>query len=527
MTSSPFRFGVTCCFALGGLIFAAWLALFFHDGNRPVPPQERADRLAADNYRDWSLSAPVPPSPAHWAQRQVWQDPATGARHPVAREDAALTIAIAGGNPRLAGALACGFATAALGWLALGIASLPRSLAVGLTAAIVLSVTHGLAWQMTDPAPFLFLGASSLAVGAWLRYRAQPRKRIAWLAGIGLAGMSVQGAAPALLLSAMMAIDLLALKRGDPRPIPAHPRPGLWCAAIAPVLLTALLGLKNLGSTGSLLESPAQAYTTSATTAPRWFWEQTRVPQDSLDPVLERYDELVAIPQTRWETPVYQTWLKRMIDGAFLSGGLALAILGLGAALAIPAKDARPAWLIVAGVSILALLRHDVPRSWWTLLSPAWLILNALGAVRLAAAPALARRTLVLAGLFHAALLAMAPQATDTDAEYVFSKRIKDVTKKLLEQPGPHLVFVSLDNACDGRLEPGDLPRDWSKSPVLFARDLGPEKNAALVASMPDYKPSLIKVLPGGIGLKPWKAETAPQAADTPEGAPAATESTR
>lgn len=315
--------------------------------------------------------------------------------------------------------------------------------------------------------------------------------------------------APTLILLAAISADFLVRRRAGGAFHGSVEFASLGRATLVVATVLMLLGLRNHQITGSFLQSPAQAYAEAATTAPDWFWQKTRPPQEQLDPVLERYDELVAIPMARWETPVYRVWMERLIAGANQAGGIALAFFALVSVLILPAGETRPAWLVASGSCVLALLRHDVPPTWWAMLTPALVTLTAFGAARLASSPALTRRVVAAGAILHLVVLGTAPQARSADAEYLFDKRITEVTKKLKEQPGLHLVFVGIGNASDGRIEPANLPRDWSNDTVLFARDLGDEKNAELVAAMPGYKPSEIKVLPGGIGLKPWKSSAA------------------
>lgn len=500
-------------FALGGLFFATWLAVFFHDSARPNLPQERADRLAAQNYLAAALSAPTPPSPAHWAQLLVWQDPGTGARHPAAREAAALVLAATGGRPRVSGVVAFGLAAAALGWL---LCALPRPVAGTATllgAGTLLAVAHGRAWQMSDPAPYLILAASALSLGAWWRHRSAPSPRVAWILGFGVAAMFLCAPALGWLLLGLFGIDLARLLAASS---PAARRPlflPLSRAILVLGLLFLALTLRNHATTGDLLYSPERAYNRDCVTAPHWFWEMIRLPPVQLDPVIERYDELVAIPAARWESPVYRAWLNRLTEGIHYAAGIGVALGAFAVAMALPSRDTRPAWLICIGMAGVALVRYPLSSSWWAFASPALLALVALGLARLHAfAPALPRRLLMAGAFLQVAFLGSAPMARPTEVEYQFAKQLEDVAKKLNEKPGRHLVFVQIDDSADPRLEPADLPRDWTREPILYARDLKPEQNAELVAALPTYTPWTIVVLRDRIGLKPWTPPDSPRA---------------
>ena len=499
-------------FALGGLFFATWLAVFFHDSARPTLPQERADRLAAQNYLTAALSAPTPPSPGHWAQLHVWQEPETGARHPAAREAAALVLAATGGRPRMSGVIAFGLAAAALGWLLQALPRLPSGAAAILGAAGLLAVAHGRAWQMSDPAPYLILAASGLSFGAWWRHRSGTDPRTGWLLGFGIAAMFLCEPALGWLLLVFFGIDLVWLLGSS---TPAARRSLLLHLSRAILVLGLLFfsqAVRNQAATGNFLYSPARAYDKHYVSAPHWLWEMIRPPPEQLDPVIERYDELVAIPAARWESPVYRAWLNRLTDGIQYAAGIGVALGALAVAIALPSRDTRPAWLICIGMAGVALVRYPLSSSWWAFASPALLALVALGLARLhAIAPTLIKRLMITGVFLQVAFLGSGPTARPLAVEYQFTKQLKEIAKKLSEKPGPHLVFAQIDDSADARLEPADLPRDWEREPILYARDLSPDQNAVLVAALPAYTPWTMVVLGDRIGLKPWTPPPSPQ----------------
>ncbi len=72
---------------------------------------------------------------------------------------------------------------------------------------------------------------------------------------------------------------------------------------------------------------------------------------------------------------------------------------------------------------------------------------------------------------------------------------------------------MRFDPSADARIEPADLPRDWRERSILYARELSAEKNAALVAAMPERTAWRIIVFQDRIGLQRWSAATEPDAA--------------
>ncbi len=526
MISPSFKRLLPLWFALGGLAFAIWLNVFLHDAKRPFVPQERADRLAAENYLAGSLTATVPPSPAHWAQLLVWQDAQSGARYPLARQASALAIAACGGNAVVASVLAFALASGGLAWLLLRQSTLGTGRLALLTALALAGVAHGRAWQMHDPFPYLVMAASTLALGAWLRQREAATKQCSLILALGFTGLLLCDSSLALLFGLMMALDSVFLRRSNPA-ISCSPiklRALIGTTAILTIVLLAGLGMRNHLITKNALLTPASDYRERNVTAPDWFWQTLGAPQPKLDPVFERYDELVAIPQAHWANPVYQSWFKRLYEGSFYLGGLALALAALAAALTLPNRETRPAVLLCLGLAAISVLRYPYSSSWWPLLTPAVLSLACAGLSRvdLATGTKWSGRLIAAIALIHVGMLPSAPQAKPTAAEYSFVARLKEVRDKLTEKPGIHLVFTRFDDDADGRIEPADLRRQWPEQPILFARDLGLEKNSALAAAMPDRKPWRIIVFKDRIGLQPWTPAPDTKAHSTPVDAPTA-----
>ena len=496
-------------FFLGGLALALWLHVFLADTKRPVSTQERADRLAAQNIAHFALTASTPPYPTHWAQRDVWQDPESGARHPISRDSAAVLIAACWGKPSAAGILAFALAAAALAWCLARPLALSGAPGILVPTLALLTVAHGRAWQMIDPFPYALLASAAFALGAWLRFRTDPSKINARLLGAGSAALLL--CEPALCIPFIIAVLVDACL--EKRTVSAGYAPGL--GKLLPALLLVLpvvifWGLRNQILLGNLFYSPSSDYIARFVSAPRWFWQFLATPPANLDPVLERYDELVAIPGARWLNPVYQAWLLRFQDGAGYAGGLLLSLAALLSVLLLPSRDTRAPWLMILGMLIIAALRYPLSSAWWPFITPALVYLALLGISRVRQAiPVHTGAKLVAAfAVAQVITLPFAPTAKPTEAEYAFEKRFEEVAKKLRETDGNHLVFVQLDNAADGRIEPANLPRDWNEQRILYARDLKPAQNAALVAAMPDRKPWRILVFRDRIGLQAWKDDS-------------------
>ena len=513
----------TLGFALGGLALAIWLSVFFHDPKQPSSPEQRADLLAASNYAALSLFAPLPPSAPHWEQLLVLQAPGNKGRYPIAHEAAALTIALAGGSPRIATVLALGAASLSLGWL-LNRRPRPRTgIDALVTGLALLAICHGQAWQLTDPHPFLILAFSALALGAWFELQKPPAKKTsALLLGAGLSGLLLSSPVLFTCFIVSAVADLVwRLLKSPSVPGAKIPVPVLLVAAL-PVLLSFLaLGARNQAVIGSPWQSPSAYYLEHKTSARVWFWDGVRAPPARLDPVMERYDELVLIPRTQWQAPIYKIWLERLFKGAYQAGGVVLAALALLVLLNRASARTHMPLLLLLGMAAIFLLYYSPNPPWWTFATAplAWLVAN--GGDILAPLP-LARRNFAALSALQLLTVIWGPQNKPLPAEVFFQNRMAEVAEKVRQTPGKHLIFTNLDDSADGRLEPADLHRDWDAYTILYARDLEPAQNSALVASMPGRTVWRIVIFGNRIGLQRWPPPAATPAAPSSPPAPAA-----
>ena len=496
-------------FSLGlgflGLAVSIWLAVFFDDAKRPVTPREQAELLAAENYRHFSFSAPLPPSPRHWEQLFVLID--DGRRVPLANDATALLLALTGGHRAGAGVLAFGFMSAMFGWLTTRGGNAPRGtlFCVLLTG---MAIAQAWAWQLVDPAPFIVAGFGALFVGAWLGRRSGLDR--SWPLGAGMAGLALSAMPLAIIAALAVLIDVVLSSQA------AHARPPgamtisrpkrLWPVLVLPLVVLAFFGMKNVATTGKLFVTPTAAYQEKNSIAPVWLWEPIGVPPPNVDPVIERHDQLVSLPASRWPTPVYQAWTARIIRGVRSGAGVAVAIAAVAGAITLcPARKLRPILVLGSLLLCLSLLRYSFQPEWWCLLGPIflWTLIESIRNWRDASRR---RRTVaaVVLGLGQVVSLAWSPQNKPTAAEYGFKLRTKEILDHLAKKPGKHLVFASYDTTADARLDASCAPRDWARASVLFTRDLDHAQNAALAAAMPDRTVWRAIVYSNRVGLLDW-----------------------
>jgi hypothetical protein len=253
------------------------------------------------------------------------------------------------------------------------------------------------------------------------------------------------------------------------------------------------------------------------TSAPRWFWQPIRPPPPDVDWVIEHHDELVALPASRWESPVIKAWGRRLGEGACHAGGLVFVLVALASAFFRPKALHRPALLVCGGTALVSLLAYAMAPAWWTLATPAiaWLLIQLREDIR--ARPDGSTLSTRLAWICIAAQAASLPgsaQDRPGAAEYDYAKYLGQIEKRLADEGGKHLIFTRFNLAADPCVEPADLPRDWDRLRFLYARELGVEKDKSLVAAMPDRTPWVITIFRDSIGLLPWKKPAVPEKAE-------------
>lgn len=522
---SPPRLRLITTFALFvlGLLIGVWLNAFFHDDSWPPSVQERADILVAENYLAGELTAPLPPSPHHWAQRLTELTPSETRRYGVARESAALWLAVFGGSPALAGIFA--FAVAMTCVCRFGINLYPdkQVSATILGLLVMLAIANSQAWQLHDPYPWLVLIGACLFCEAWIRHAFRGEEMGSWRLAIGFSILVLSSTA--LAAGAAIAWIVVRIIRGERMsskhaqasgPLLATQRgriPVLICA----LLLVAFFAMRNSAATGSVWRSPESDYNGRNVTAPVWFWQTVAKPTPGIDFVLERYDELIAIPETRLPVPAYASWLETIWNGLQTSGGVALALAALFTIIASGESRALPMLAVFITLSGLALARYNMPSTWWLLITPLLVerALFGLSVFKNSQPAVVGRLHMAFVVAFLLSIL-FAPQVQIYGPDAAYRENRKEIVKRILETPGQHLVFVSIDPSVDAGMEPADLPRNWSQSQILFARNLKPEQNTELVAALPNHIPWNMIVFRDRIGIRLWKTPDSQAAKQSP-----------
>jgi hypothetical protein len=467
--------------------------------------------LAADTFAHGRLTNPTPPGWMHFETFHVIQQPTYASKFFPAQGlvlgfgQAVLGHPVAG--VWLSSAAAC----AAIAWMLL--AWLPTRWAWIGAALAVLSTSVVGYWAQS------YWGGAVAAAGGALVYGGLRRLvdggghpvREATLFGFGLVVLALSRpfeglvtALPALLLLCGWGMRALAA--------------GRWRALVRtaiPVALVAAFGLSWLGYynwkvTKDPLRPPYQVYLDGYGTVPPFLFQP-------LETIAYRHRQMEKM-HVGWERDLYelqQPWTRRATNARlklaeswefFLGAAGTLALLGLPWALGDP-------WNRFAlGVCLLAVATNVfvstfVHPHYFAPLTALLVLLQAQGLRQLLRWPPVLSR--VLASVFVAALAwgFWERLAEHRVPEERFSQTRAEIIDLLEAQPGDDLVLSRTEEDQPFHHEWVFNGADLARAGVVFARALGPDSDARLIAAFPNRRIWLLTVSLGKLRLEPHPAD--------------------
>lgn len=481
-----------------GLLTAAWATWHHGEVAEPLTAIEAANRFAAESLARGRLGVEPPGPAAFFETRELLADPRLVSRRPIAPA-AWLATGFAFGAPLLGAWLGVGAVAAAVAWTVRGFTAARWAWVAGLGTLTLISFHHP--WAQT------FAGGTVPAIGGalWLGALVRRARRST---ALGTAASAAAGLA-LLVLSQPVEGLLFAAATGIALGTHGPTRPSIARAAAAGLAVALTLQASiNHRITGSWTTTPHAAYEAAYSSAPRYVWQTLRIPPPIEHRHLERYDEFVAIPATRWPVPVARVWVDRLGDWL---GGFPGPLAAVLAALAVVASRSRWTRLAAAGVAAAGATLF-VKYPWQPVeAAPATAALALLAVTGLrwlvlrfdAAAPR--RRLVWVLALLHLALLPLGREASPPTALVEAARWQRDLVRELSRRGGPHLVFVAYTDEADPRVELVYNRLPFDVQPILWARDRG-GANAELVALHPDRRAWVATVHANGIALGPWAA---------------------
>jgi hypothetical protein len=490
-----------------GTLAAAWVGWIRGETPPPLGAVEAATHFAAEALARGQLGVEPPGPVAFFETREMIAEPRLASRRPLAPA-ALLAPGFTVGVPLLGAWLGMGLLAAAIAWTTRAVASERWAWVAGLGTVSLLSFQHP--WAQG------FAGGTAAALGGALWLGAALRLRQGLRSTTALAGI-----AGLVLLVHSQPVEGTLLALATIAFAPRH-RTTLAAVGAAGLALGAFgQGFINLRLTGNWRTTPDAAYEATYRSAPRYVWQTLRAPPPIAHRHLERYDEFVAIPETRWPIPVARVWFGRAQDLLRQHAGALGAVLALLALVVVPSRHTRFAWWGVLATGVTALVKFP----WQPADAAPALAALAIGAVaglrwlwlHLPRDPITRRRVAAALVLAHLALLPLsrpAPPAAAVTQAHLWQR---ELMRELARRDGPHLVFVAYTDEADPRIELVYNRLPFTTQSLLWARDRG-EANTALAALHPDRRPWLATVQATGIGLRPW-TETGPTN-DAPATAP-------
>jgi hypothetical protein len=457
-----------------------------------VPAPEVHDEfsylLAADTFARGRLTNPPHPCWVHFETFHVIQQPSYASKYPPAQ---GLFLAL---GQRVAGAAVAGvwlgtaFMCAAIAWMLR--AWLPprwAALGAGLALAHWGIVGH---WSQDYFGGAVAAGGGALLLGAVRRLARRPRPYASLVLGAGLAILANSRPWEGLLFS-VPALAVLVLHLVRPRATLRRTLVTLGPAALVLLAAAAWMLRYNHAVTGDALRLPYLEHEAQYAVHPLFLWQQPR-------PEPEYRHERIRRQHVEWELGRYHA--QRSPAGYAAAQGHKLAAMSwryLGPVLWVPALASL--WLLgrrwnrlavaCAGAMVIACMSSTFYASHYVAPMAGAVVHLVVEGLRALRARGRARR-IVRAGaaplLMLLVLAALAPQIVTharrhrPGQDWGASRR--DLERSVAANPGRHLVLVSCQPGWPSTMEwvyNGAAPDEQA---VVFAHDLGAERNRELLA---------------------------------------------
>jgi hypothetical protein len=332
----------------------------------------------------------------------------------------------------------------------------------------------------------------ALVLGAIPRILHQQRVRDALVLGIGIAILANSRPFEGLIFCLPFAVALLLWMRRPSSPSARVTLRKLVAPVIAVMLPTvAFIAYYNWRLTGNPLLTPHQLYTQTYLTSPIFFWSHQKPPLHYNNPQIEEYFRVFAPGYYRSSWADFCRFSRRKISlywEIFLWGGAVPILMCVPLLL----RDRKGRWLLgVAGLCLLGLFVVVSPLPHY--FAPALcvfyaVVVQALRHLRLIRF----RGRRIGLGVARAAIVLLLFQTTTAiperlrhpdDRFCVFGlRRRAEVVNKLNHVPGKHLIIVQYGPKHDINLDWVYNDADIDGSKVVWAREMGADQNAKLLA---------------------------------------------
>ncbi len=481
----------------------------------PVPSPRVQDEfshlLVADTFAHGRLVNPVHPMWAHFESMHILVRPVYASVFPVAQGVVMAAGQVLTGQPWIGVWLSVGFMCAALCWMLQGWVSPGWALLGGALAAARFGVFSY--WMNTYYGGAVAAAGGALVLGSLPRLLRRRHWRDAALMGAGLAILAnsrpYEGALFTLPILAALSWHLRRRARSplptrtvprrgsdalsEPRPLGSDRRTPRALSILAPLLLVVgasalLMGVYFARVSGSPFRLPYSFYRSTFTMAPHFIWQSPRPEPVYHQRVLREF-------HARWEMACYAAARANRSPNGIRDKAKAYWRFYLGPFLSIPfltipwlCRRLRTRLLLLAGILFSLGLAVEVwhaphyaaPAMGLCLL----LVIQALRQLRQTAG-AFAVRAVVLA-----ALLTPVVGGGAADSDGTLRAR---VLRELAAKGGRHLVLVRYRLTHDTGDEWVYNAADIDHAPIVWAREMDPTSNRALLRYFQDRQVWLVQ----------------------------------
>jgi hypothetical protein len=475
---------------------------------QPIVHDEFAYLLQADTFAHGRLANPPHPLAKFFETFHVLQSPTYAAKFPPSLGFALATGSLLG-HPLIGMWICTALGCALIFWTLRAVLPLRWATLIALLAAIHPTII----WysQIYWGGCTALIGAA-LLTGAMLRAIRTPTIMLGFIAGIGMSILAISRPFEGLLLSIAVAIALLicAFRDGKIKSLLKKFAPA---AILLPAITATWLLYYNYRITGDSLLLPYSLHTQRYMAAPLFHWQPIPPVPNYPNEQMRKFhvdDELVEYTK--------QLGLKHYLIAAFDRFGMILWAYLRPILLAIPLIVALVFWrrsrtILVCGmICISVLLAHVLSCPWMRVqymapLVPCLFVLIGIGlrhinAWRIHNQPI--GHTLVRAIIFTQIAIAIFSTITNAiaNAKNPISQRAT-VMQSLLKQGGQHLVLVHYSEKHSPTNEWVYNAADIDRSPIIFARDLGPDADRELLSYYLARKIWIANIDNGNVDLQP------------------------
>lgn len=448
--------------------------------------------LAADTFASGRLTNPSPPSPEHFESFQIVVEPTYMSKYPPAQGAVLALGQVVFGHP-LAGVWLSAAAFALACWWALR-ARLTVPWAFAFTVLAVLRFGSTGYWAQSYWGGLVAAIGGALVVGAVLRLvRAVRTSDAVWLF-LGTAILATSRPFEGLVLCAG-AYSLLAFAWWRRRPADfgraALVRAGVpWLVGV--VALGVFLAHYNAAVTGDPLTLPYALHEAEYAAAPNFIFQEPIPTPEYRHAEHERFwaGWTLWLYEERHEQGVLATLpFKLGFYGGYYSGWVWLPFLLIGL---VARRTGGARWFVPLGLAAVAVETFDA-RHYASPFTLPVVLVCASGAVAWCQARRSWVRASGLCALAGVVLVAFAESAIETVSwKALWPQRRLELIADLSERDGRDVVFVRTDLTGLTPRERWDwINLDWvynsaniREQEVIFARDLGAKRNAALLAEL-------------------------------------------